>query len=105
MRTKEDVEKSVQELSREDQLWLLNRIVWRWWPQFQGRAVGLYDPAEVWDDWDDKELDEFYERKWKEAEERENRLQPGGCAHSRRTVHRRKQKEGPPRGGSEFLRP
>jgi hypothetical protein len=80
--TKEELDRAVREMSREDQVWLLNRIVWRWWPQFQGKAVGFYDPAGFWDDWNDQELDEFYNRKLREAQEREERFQAGGCGDS-----------------------
>jgi len=72
--TREDVGKMVEEMSREDQIWLMNQIIWRFWPEFRGRAVAFYDPSEFWDDWDDKELDEHYNQKWEEAKKREERL-------------------------------
>ncbi|GEA14833.1 hypothetical protein E308F_10770 [Moorella sp. E308F] len=74
---REEVARVVEQLPREDQIWLMNQIIWRFWPQFQGKAVAFYDPTETWDDWDDKELDEYYRKKWEKAKERQERLQAG----------------------------
>ncbi|MEW6041677.1 MAG: hypothetical protein AB1633_09160 [Elusimicrobiota bacterium] len=57
--TREEVAKIVEGLSKEDQLWLLNKIIRRFWPEFKGKPVAFYDPSEFWDDWDNKEVDEW----------------------------------------------
>ncbi|WP_027365107.1 hypothetical protein [Desulfotruncus alcoholivorax] len=65
---KEEVAKIVEGLSKEDQIWLLNEIICRFWPEFKGKPVGFYDLSKVIDDWDDKELDEYYQKKWDELQ-------------------------------------
>jgi len=73
--TREEVAKIVEGLSKEDQLWLLNEIIRRFWPEFKGKPVAFYDPSEFWDDWDNKEVDEYYQKKWDD-------LQTGGHRNS-----------------------
>ena len=63
---KKEAAKIVERLSKEDQIWLLNQIIWRFWPEFAGKPVGLYDISKEFDDWHDKELDEYYGKKWNE---------------------------------------
>ena len=58
--TREEVLNVVESLSEEDQLWLMNHIIRKFWPEFKGKPVAFYDPSEFWDDWEDKEVDEFY---------------------------------------------
>ncbi|WP_243113649.1 hypothetical protein [Desulfofundulus salinus] len=75
--TKEEIDRLIAELSWEDQNWLFNRIMCRLWPQLEGKRVVLHEATGFYDleDWEDEELDEFYRKKWEEADEREKRLQ------------------------------
>lgn len=58
--------KKIEELPKEDQIWLMKQIIWRLWPQFTGKPVGFYDPSKIWDDWDDEEVDKEYDEMYNE---------------------------------------
>ncbi|OPY61671.1 MAG: Nucleotidyltransferase domain protein [Pelotomaculum sp. PtaU1.Bin065] len=58
--TRDELAKIVEEMSKEDQIWLLNQIIWRFWPEFKGMSVAFWDPSKFWDDWDDEEVDRYY---------------------------------------------
>lgn len=66
--TKEEVARIIEKMPKEDQIWLMNLIIRRFWPEFEGKPVAFYDPSEFWDDWEDRETDEFYHRKWQELQ-------------------------------------
>jgi hypothetical protein len=59
--TKEEMARIIEKMPKEDQIWLMNLIIRRFWPEFEGKPVAFYDPSEFWDDWEDEEVDRFYD--------------------------------------------
>ncbi|MTI80005.1 MAG: hypothetical protein FH758_03820 [Firmicutes bacterium] len=62
--TREEMLDIVESLPEEEQLWLMNHIIRKFWPEFQGKPVAFYDPSETFDDLDNEQENKFWDKKW-----------------------------------------